>query len=382
MRVAINALSLRPGISISSQVYLTNLLDALQQHDRVNEYLLVAGPWNADLFHLAADNFGMVVVPWRLGRVQRIAVEHTILPTLLQKKRVDVFYAVQGNTLPLRLPCPAVLNIRYVQNFSFPESLSRMKRYYLGIMMRLAAAKAARIICGSQSVQAEIVKYLKVSPDKVRVIYHGIAKNFLERPREAPEGFLAKLGIERPYILSIGNALPHKNLGRLIQAYVQLKNWEPFPHQLVIVGEAGIRETVSRELRDVPPPLKEQIIFTGYLENCHLPPLYRSADLFVFPSYCESFGTPLLEAMASGTPIVTSNIQAMPEVAGEAAYLANPFDSGDLALGMFRVLTQPELREALIRKGEARIRDFSWDRTAQQTVQVFEEVGVRAPQKS
>ncbi|MFQ5881347.1 MAG: glycosyltransferase family 4 protein [Candidatus Methylomirabilales bacterium] len=374
MRIAINALTITPGISISAQVYLTNLLDALQRNDPINEYILVAAPWNAYLFPHPSGNLAVVVVPWRRGRVRRVVLEQAALPSILREERADVYYAVQGNALPLQLPCPSILNIHYMQNFSFPESLPWVRRLCLGVMMRHAARKASRIICGSQSVKAEIIRYLGVPPEKVRVVYHGIAKIFLDERHEASEGFVATLGIKKPYVLSIGNALPHKNLGRLIQAYVQVKHWGSFPHQLVIVGEARIRETLSTDLAGVPLPLREQIIFTGYLENRHLPSLYRSADLFVFPSYCESFGIPLLEAMASGTPIVTSNIQAMPEITGGAAYLVNPFDSMDLALGMLRVLTEAELREELIYKGQARIRDFSWDQTAQETVKVFEEI--------
>ena len=377
MRIAINALTITPGISVSAQVYLTNLIEALQENDPANEYLLVAGEWNSELFPLLGKNFKMVVVPWQAGRLLRVLMEQVSLPSILKRERVDIFYAAQGNTLPLHLSCPAILNIHYMQNFTFPDTLPRLKRMYLSGMMRHAVEKAACVICPSESLKTEILRHLQVSPDKIRVVAHGISRVFLEDTDGSSQEVQAKLGVQKPYILTVGNALPHKNLGRLVKAYIQLKSQASIPHRLVIVGESRIRETLASELKGISSPLFEQIIFTGYIENNHLPKLYRSADLFVFPSYCESFGIPLLEAMASGTPIVTSNTQALPEVADGAAYLVNPFDPQDIARGMFRVLTEPQLREVLVHRGEIRIKYFSWDRTAQETAKVFAEVADR-----
>lgn len=191
------------------------------------------------------------------------------------------------------------------------------------------------------------------------------------RPMEMVEvdPILQKYGIVRPYILYVGALESRKNLPRLLEAYAQLRQWST-KWRLVIVGArkwkfSPIFETVQRL------GLEPHVTFTGYVADEHLPALYAGADLFAFPSLYEGFGLPVLEAMACGTPVVTSNTSSLPEVAGDAAILVDPNSVGQIAEAMRSVLSQPTLAAELIEKGPARSGLFTWERTAQETIDVY-----------
>lgn len=183
--------------------------------------------------------------------------------------------------------------------------------------------------------------------------------------------FLHRQGLVRPYVLAVGNLEPRKNLPGLLRAFARLA--PEVPHDLVLVGAEGwltgeIHATLD-ELR-----LGGRVRMTGFVEDADLPAWYGAADLFVYPSLYEGFGLPVLEAMACGAPVVTSNVSSLPEVAGDAALLVDPSDVDSIAEEMRRGLTDAALALDLRRRGQLRAADFTWDRTAEQTVAVYREV--------
>jgi glycosyltransferase involved in cell wall biosynthesis len=228
----------------------------------------------------------------------------------------------------------------------------------------------AVITVSRQSCQ-DLIKYLPVNPKKINVIPEAASLHFhpLNEAEYLPA--LERHGIRRPYILSVGSLEPRKNLLRLLEAYARLEGSRP---SLVIAGarnywkSSPVVETVSRL------GLEQHVRFTGYVEDADLPALYSAASLFVFPSLYEGFGLPVLEAMACGTPVVTSSVSSLPEVAGDAALLVDPRDVDAIASAMRRILDDSDLAADLRARGLARAAQFSWERTARETLAVYEKV--------
>jgi glycosyltransferase involved in cell wall biosynthesis len=191
------------------------------------------------------------------------------------------------------------------------------------------------------------------------------------------EAVRAKHGIRVPYILYVGTIEPRKNITRLIQAFAQLKK-RGLPHKLVIVGQPGwhcapIYSEVERQ------GLQNEVIFTGYVPFEDLPALYSGAESMAFPSLYEGFGLPVMEAMACGTPVVTSDSSSLAEIADDAALLIDPLSVEQIAEALFRLHQEPHLREELSRRGRARAAEFTWERSARQTLDLYEEVAVKVP---
>jgi glycosyltransferase involved in cell wall biosynthesis len=206
----------------------------------------------------------------------------------------------------------------------------------------------------------------------VMVIPEAANARYRQLDPDAVAPALGRYGVEPPYILYVGSLEKRKNLPRLLQAYARLRQDLP-GWKLVIVGarkwkSAPIFDTLSRL------GLEPYVHFTGFVEEDDLPALYNGADLFCFPSLYEGFGLPVLEAMACGTPVVTSSTSSLPEVAGEAALLVDPYDVEAIAAAMRRVLSDPELAQDLRARGLARAAQFTWERTARETIAVYERV--------
>jgi len=232
---------------------------------------------------------------------------------------------------------------------------------------RRCIKRASHIIADSQNTRNDLIKYLKVPDSKISVIYCGIDHSIF-KPYEV------KL-LDKPYILYVGSERPRKNLGRLFQAFARLKG--DFPElKLVKIGAPGrsgkYRSDVMRQLDSLG--ITRDTIFVGHISELELAHYYSSAALLAYPSLYEGFGLPPLEAMACGCPVVTSNTSSLPEVVGEAGIMVDPYDTDSLAQAMRQVLTDDKLRDDMVRKGLERSRSFSWERAAEQTLEVYNKV--------
>jgi len=196
---------------------------------------------------------------------------------------------------------------------------------------------------------------------------------------ESVDPALKRYVIERPYILYVGSLEKRKNLPRLLEAYAYLRETLPGWKLVIVGGRKWKSDPIYKAVQRLG--LEPHVIFTGFVAEEDLPALYNGADLFVFPSLYEGFGLPVLEAMACGTPVVTSNTSSLPEVAGEAALLVAPTDVKAIAAAMQRVLSEPDLAAELRRRGLERASQFSWERTARETLAVYERVLVDDQQK-
>jgi glycosyltransferase involved in cell wall biosynthesis len=237
--------------------------------------------------------------------------------------------------------------------------------WYQFLVPRLARS-IRRIITVSEYSKQRIVEICRVPADKVAVVYCGVGEQFRVHRADEIAAARTKLNLPERYVLCVGSLEPRKNLARLLRAWQSVQGKLP-DLSLVLVGAKG---HVFRDvgLKETPP----RVHLTGYLSDDWLPAVYAGAQMFVYPSIYEGFGLPLLEAMKSGVPVITSNVTSLPEIAGDAAHLVDPFDVSSIGAGIERLANDRELRAMLAERGLQRAAQFHWDRAAQETWQVLE----------
>ena len=301
----------------------------------------------------------------------RILWEQTIQPVQLLKEGIDLLHSL-AFVQPVFLPCPGIITIYDLSFILFPERFHPLRRLYLRWSTGYSARKTRRIIAISVSTKRDIIKLLGIAERKVDVVPCGVGEDFQPvENQQVLDDFRRKRHLPEQMILFVGTIEPRKNVITLLRGYALLKKKVQLP-RLVIGGPRGWHHqevfSVAEEL-----DLQEDVIFPGYIPQEELPLWYNAADFFVYPSLYEGFGLPPLEAMACGTPVITSNTSSLPEVVGEAGILVNPDSVEEVAEAMQRVLTDSNLRAEMRRKGLDRAREFSWQRTAQETVRVYEQ---------
>src|SRR5437867_7243951 len=235
----------------------------------------------------------------------------------------------------------------------------------------MASKRADRVLTVSESSKRDILRFVDIPADKIAVIYNAYDERFGMEPREEDVLRVAeRYQLHDEFVLYAGNVKPHKNLARLIQAFDLVRQRGLGHLKLVLIGDeiskyAALRRAVHRH------QLHKYVRFLGYLPEATLAVMYRLAGVFVFPSLYEGFGLPPLEAMASGTPVVISNVSSLPEVAGDAAVLVDPYDPMAIADGIYRVLTDETLRRHLRKKGLARAGQFSWEGSVRRVHKIY-----------
>jgi glycosyltransferase involved in cell wall biosynthesis len=229
------------------------------------------------------------------------------------------------------------------------------------------------VITASNHSRREIERYLGVSPARLSIIPDGVARRFHPLPLEKAKNHVAsRFGLRTAYLLYVGALTRRKNLERALEAFSLITKQMPAV-RFVLAGSRTWQGTPVEAIA-VRLGIEDRVVQTGPLADADLPPLYRGAVLFVFPSLYEGFGLPPLEAMACGTPVVCSNAASLPEVVGDAALMVDPTDVGGMAEAMRRVLADAELADDLRQRGLARAAQFTWERTARETVAVYERV--------
>ncbi|MFN3650200.1 MAG: glycosyltransferase family 4 protein [Armatimonadota bacterium] len=347
------------------RTYALNLSRALAEVDTEHEYLLYT--WEpTTLTKLEQPNFRPVVLP----AVPRWTWTPFVFPRDLWRRRVSLAH-VQYLVPPVT-HCPVVTTIHDIAFRRFPELFPLKHRLLLNALIPRSARHAAAVITGSEATRRDLLELYDLPPEQVFVTPYGVDPVYSPGDREAARAAVRRrLRIPVPYILAVGVLQPRKNLPRLVRAYNRIARH--IPHRLVLAGKEGWAPDELREAVDEAPPGKDPI-FAGYVADADLPDLYRGADLFAYPSLYEGFGLPPLEAMACGTPVLTSNTSSLPEVVGEAAITVDPRDTNAIADGMRRLLEQEPLRARLSAAGLRRAGEFDWRRTARETVRVYEEV--------
>jgi len=293
------------------------------------------------------------------------------LPFLAWHDKLDLFHA--QFIVPPFLKCKTVTTIPDIAYEHSPEFFPFYQRAWLKVLVRESARRADHIITVSERSKRDLMELYGVSHEKITVTYEGAGDEFVPLDKDqAKETVQRRYGIYGPFILYVGRLQGRKNLMRLVQAYALVRK-AGFPHKLVLAGKADslFRPTVSR-IRELK--LENDVVLPGYVEAQDLPSLYNAAEVFVYPSLYEGFGLPVVEAMACGTPVVTSRGSSLEEVAGDAAQLVDALDEKSQAEALTRLLADPNLRTQLSHAGIKRSSQFSFKRAAHQTVGVYERV--------
>jgi glycosyltransferase involved in cell wall biosynthesis len=370
VRIAIDATSVPPSPA-GAGVYAVELVRAMAQRDAHDGYaVFTRGAW--------FDEAAAGKRNWRIERVdaasreRRLWWEQTRLPGALARLGIDVLHSTH-HTLPLRpMRARRVVTVHDLTFLRIPERYPPARRLYMRTMTRLAARVADAIIVPSMTVRGDVIDLLHVDAAKVHAVYEAAGEQYRPLDREASMAVARRCGVDRPFVLSVGSREPGKNRARLIRAMHELRS-EGIDRALLVVGQKAWKyeeeQTLARELG-----MDDRVIFAGYVAAEDLPALYAAADLFAFPSLYEGFGVPVLEAMACGAPVLTSNVSATAEVAGEAALLIDPLSVASIREGLRSLLSDEALRARLSRRGVERAAQFSWGRAADETHAVYERV--------
>ncbi len=289
------------------------------------------------------------------------------IPRAAQKLKPDVALFT-NNYLSPSMRVPTAVFIHDMTPFVLPDSFKAAHSAYQRAYFRYAARHADKVLTISASSRSDILRILEIPEDKVVVV--PLASDLRQRVGclELTPNAKANWSINGPFILYVGAIHPRKNVGRLIRAFAELKTRRDIPHQLVI---AGALRWMADGLDIDDSEISRQIVFTGKVSDEELAALYGACAVVVYPSLYEGFGLPVLEAMSFGAPVVTSNVSSIPEVAGDAAVMVDPYDIAAIADGIAAVIEHPERAAQLKAAGIARAAQFSWDRTANEVLAVL-----------
>lgn len=364
MHIGYDASRVSMATRTGTERYSYELLAALARIDHFNSYTLYCNGL-PDLLPPLAPNFRLRSLPApRLWTHTRLALETQIHPP-------DVLL-VPSHVVPLLHPSHSVVTIHDLGYLAFPTAHTRARRLELHLTTLWSVRAARRIIAISQATRDDLIRQYRVPPEKISVVYHGVAPDFGPvHDTDRVAAACARYGIRPPYLLYVGTVQPRKNLARLIAAFGQVAQQTAAAAdlQLVLAGKKGwLTEQIEQQA--AAAGVAGQVHFTGFVEDANLPDLLSGALAFVFPSLYEGFGMPVLEAMACGTPVLTSSTSSLPEVAGDAALLVDPCDTSAIAAGLARLIDDAALREALRTRGIAHAATFTWNRCATETLHV------------
>jgi len=284
-------------------------------------------------------------------------------------------------TAPLFCSAPIVVSVHDVSFLEHPEYFTPFRAVQLRYTVRRTVKLASRILTPSEFSKRSILAAYRLADEKVVVVPNGVSSAFRPLARETARRWVtSSLGLEQPFLLTVGDLQPRKNHLGLIRAFERLIASHPeLPHHLVVVGKESWRGSAVRDAAKASP-VASRIHFTGFVTDPELHQLYGACDLFVYPSFYEGFGLPILEAMACGRAVACSNTSAMPEVADSAAILFDPRSTDELVLAMRDLLLNPELRMRMERLGAQRAALFSWEHTAAKTLNVYYECAGEQPE--
>ena len=372
LHIAIDARRIRDfGIG----TYIRSLVHALAQVDRHNRYTIVSGP--ADVRTLAGlpESFQTAVY----ARNDHAALDHVAFPVLLHGLHPDLVH-IPLNRVPLLMIRPYVVTIHDLANIFFEEEAGDLRMQLRRFRFRRGLARAQCVIAVSDSTKRDVETRMGIPSERIRRVYNAPDPGFFNRatsPGTEQERILERYQIQYPYLLYAGAIRRHKNIPRLVEAFAvvreQLKSHPVYKElRLVIIGDTisqypDVRQAVIKSR------VENVVRFLGFVPFDTLRCFYESAAAFVFPSRYEGFGLPPLEAMACGTPVVTSNVSSLPEVVGDAAIQVNPENVFEIARGIKEVLLDDQLRASLIRRGKDQAARFGWNWTARQVLDIYED---------
>ena len=349
--------------------YIRHLLKYIFELDKENNYVVF----------LLSEEYDNFKVPNK--RIKKVKVsakwygykEQFFFPIKLYKEKLDLMHFTHFNS-PILYFKKSIVTIHDVTPYFFPghKMKSLLRKIGFRAVFFSSVKKAKKIISVSKSTRDDIVNHFKINKDKIEVIYEGVDGPFGVCDEIPPAPFL-KGGVTKPFIFYTGVWRNHKNLVGLVKAFGVLKNKYKLNYQLVLGGKEDpyypeVRETWEKL------GLEKEIIRAGFIDQKELPLLYNAAEIFVIPSFYEGFGLIGLEAMACGTPVVSSNKTSLPEVLGDAAIYFNPNDPEEMAEKMKLVLTDKKLYNELRENGFKQIKKYSWEKMGKETIEIYKKI--------
>jgi glycosyltransferase involved in cell wall biosynthesis len=376
LRVAINLLPEHPDHPSGAHWFWTRVIpEVARRMESSEELALLVSPRSRHLYQGYGPGVSYITYPWsNERRVLRTLAENLYSPVRLPLGAIDVFNTLMAPLVPL--PSSLVVHIKTMHAYTAPESLTTLARAYRRMNYPRSAKVAQAIIINSESLRSEVERYLEVDPAKLRLIYEAVDHD-LFKPGDAAAARVkvAARGVTKSFVLFVSSLWPYKNCDGLLRAWAVAKP-ELGDRQLAVVGP-GRDEAYIAQLHALAADLgiADDVVFVGGVPLEETVDFYRAADAFVYPSLNETFGLPILEAMACGCPVVTSDISAMPETAGGAAVLADPREPASIARAIIEAVGPG--RDRLRDGGLRRASEFTWGATAAATLDVYREVAER-----
>jgi glycosyltransferase involved in cell wall biosynthesis len=356
-----------------SGVYATQMIQELRRQPDVA--LEVFNGW--DPAKRKPGEFGSQGVLARGARAIRgLTWSYGYFPLQLRRGRFDLLHS-PSFVVPFGCPCPTVATIFDVSFLMFPEHFERRWRNYMKFVMPSVLRSVSAVICISECARQDLLKFYKVAPEKVHVVYCGIDHGRFSPGATLNREWAQSIGLRKDYVLHVGLLSQRKNIPTLLRAVAALRAQGRFEDlQLVLAGPELSVLTGAPEIYDAIRDLGlgEAVVLAGFVPDKFMPGLYAQARLLVMPSLYEGFGLPVAESMASGVPVVASNTSSLPEIAAGAAILVPPQDESAWAEGIAQILENPAVANDLRRKGLERAAQFSWQRAAAETVAVYRTV--------
>jgi glycosyltransferase involved in cell wall biosynthesis len=373
MRVAINLLTDDPGNPSGAHWFWTRVIPEMAKRlERGEELHLLVSPKSRHLHQGYGPGVSYITYPWsNERRTPRTLSEHLYSPLRLPLSRIDVFNTLMAPVV--NVSWSLVIHMKTMHAYTAPDAIGPLPRAYRRLQYPRTARAAKAIIINSHSLRSEIEQYLEVDPGKLKLIYEAVDHDiFKPGDRRAAQAQVASYGVTKPFVLFVSSLWPYKNCDGLLRAWA-LARLELGDRQLAIVGP-GRDEKYLAGLHALAAELgiSGDVVFVGGVPLGETVRFYQAADVAVYPSLNETFGLPILEAMACGCPVVTSDTSAMPETAGGAALLSDPSDPASIARAIVEAASPAGAR--LRDLGLRRARDFTWAATGVATLDVYREV--------
>ncbi len=355
--------------------YARGLFRALARLDKKRRYILLASSDCPDDDFPWPDNFVRknLLLPEKITTIlwNRLGLP---FPARVFSPKAALFHSPNYSTPPV-IGARSLVTVHDLSFMVFPQYAYPSLQKYLESAVPKSIKRASHVLADSESTKQDLVNLLNVPDDKISVVYSGVDANFQPQAKETIEETLEALHIQGfPYILSVGTLEPRKNFDGLIRAFNIAKMEFDIPHHLVIAGGEGwLYESIIKEY--IKSPYKDEIHFLGFVPDDRLPSLYSGADVFAFPSHYEGFGLPPLEALACGTPVLAARNSSLPEVLGNAALWVSDADTTSIAEGLYKLITDENLRTTLLKNSQDQLRKFTWENGAKALLRVYDTLG-------
>ncbi len=374
MKIAIEARPIKWSYGTGIGNYTFSMIEKLHELDKENQYTFLWPDENPVPYIPFKNFYSFYALPKDDER------EEVEIPLWLSMEKADIFHLPQnGFRIPKSKTCKIIVTIHDLIPYFLPEMVrpSFLKRFTRE--MPEIVERADHILTVSQFSKEDIVKLFGIQPKKISVVYSAPTAAYQPLPKRPILKYLGeKYGIKKTYILYAGGLNPRKNVSELIYAYSKIfRELHGFQQLVILGGNSRHAEQLKLLVRSLN--LEEDVVFPGFIESLDLPLFYNGADLFVYPSLYEGFGLPPIEAMACGTPVITSNVSSIPEIVSDAAIQINPTDTLKLAEAILMVLNNPELHRTLATKGLEHSKKYHWRQNATQILQAYHRVANEEP---